>query len=427
MAVRSRPRAVVVVTGSELVRGDRLDANGPYLAAQLVRLGADPARIIVVGDREDDLSAAIAEGLTADICVLSGGLGPTHDDRTIELLARAAGRRVIVEPQLEREIGAVSRSIADRLNRPYGDFAAGVRKQASVPEGGVVLGLAGTAPGVLLEHEQGRVAVALPGPPLELRRLWPNAVATPALHAILERTKPRGHSLLRFFGPGESSIARALAEAGGEGDGLEVTICARDFEIHVDLFAEDGAVGRRDAVVAELRSEFQSELFSEDERPVEEIVLALARARGMTMATAESCTGGLVGARITAIPGASDVYVGGVVAYADSVKETQLGVSRAVLAEHGAVSAEAAAAMAQGVRLTLGADLGASVTGIAGPEGGSPEKPVGLVFLHVETPTDRQRVRVELPGDRERIRGRAAAWVLHQIRALLSRSGPPSA
>jgi nicotinamide-nucleotide amidase len=229
--------------------------------------------------------------------------------------------------------------------------------------------------------------------------------------------------VLRFFGPSESSVARALAGAGGEAPGLEVTVCARDFEIHVDVFAEEGAEAAGDALEAALRSEFGEQLFAEDERPVEEIVLALARAQGASIASAESCTGGLVGARLTSIPGASDAYVGGIVAYSNEVKEQQLGVPRDVLEQFGAVSAEAAEAMATGVRHALGADIGAAVTGVAGPDGGTAEKPVGLVFLHVSSASDHEAVRLELPGDRERIRGRATAWLLHQIRHVLSRSG----
>jgi nicotinamide-nucleotide amidase len=424
--VPSRPRATVVVTGSELVRGDRRDENGPFLAAQLLRLGAEPARIIVVGDREDELTAAIAEGLAADICICSGGLGPTHDDRTIETLARLTGRDLRIDEVLEREIEAVSRGFAERLGRPYHDFAPGVRKQASIPDGALVLGLAGTAPGVLVEHD-GRVAVALPGPPIELQRLWPRAVEAPPFARVLARAAPREHTVLRLFGPSESSVARALAEAGGEGDGLEVTICARDFEIHVDLFAEPGGEPRRTAVDRALRESFGSAVFADDERSVEEIVLELARRRGLTIATAESCTGGLAGARLTSVPGSSDVYVGGIVAYSNGVKESQLGVPAALIARHGAVSAECAEAMAQGVRAALHADVGASVTGVAGPGGGTPDKPVGLVYLHVEAGSDRVATRLELPGDRERIRGRATVWLLHHIRDVLSRSRAHSA
>jgi nicotinamide-nucleotide amidase len=419
--LQSRPRAVVVATGSELVRGAQLDANGPYLAGELLRLGAEPARILIVGDRAEELEAALREGLAADVCVTSGGLGPTHDDRTIELLARVAGRPLRLDPELERRIEAVSRGYAARVGRPYADFASGVRKQAMVPEGGAVLGLAGTAPGVLLEHEHG-VAVALPGPPTELRRLWPRAIEHPALARTLGRARPRAHTALRLFGPSESSVARALEEAGGETAGLEITICARGFEIHVDLFAEEEAADEAAAVEAALRGRFGTEVFAEDDhRAVEEIVLDLARQHGVTLATAESCTGGLVGARLTAVAGASDVYVGGVIAYADAVKAEQLGVAEDVLARYGAVSAEAAEAMAKGARETLRADVAVAVTGVAGPGGATPEKPVGLVFLHVETPRGATARRLDVPGDREPIRLRATAHALHLLRHALVR------
>ena len=415
----ARPRAVVVVTGSELVRGAQRDLNGPFLASELLRLGVDPGRIVIVGDQPAELEQAIREGLEADVCVLSGGLGPTHDDRTIELLARLTGRGLGVEPNLEAEIESFSRSVAERLGRPYGDFAAGVRKQAQVPAGSFVLGLAGTAPGILLEHDA-RVAIALPGPPAELRRLWPAAIAAEPFRQILARARPRGHRLLRFFGPSESAVARVLDEAGGEGAGVEVTVCARNLEIHVDLLAEEGSEQRAHELERALVRRFRDDLFAESETTIEEIVLGLCRSRRLTLATAESCTGGMVGSRLTDVAGASDVYLGGVVAYADDVKRRALGISTELLATNGAVSAETAAAMAQGVRRVIGADVGAAVTGIAGPGGGSLEKPVGLVFVHADTPEGSDGRRIDLPGDRETIRRRATAIVLHLLRGLLS-------
>ncbi len=176
-----------------------------------------------------------------------------------------------------------------------------------------------------------------------------------------------------------------------------------------------------------LLAEFGDQLFAEDERPVEELVLELARTRGLTLATAESCTGGIVGARLTGIAGSSDVYVGGVVAYANSVKVSALGVPEELLEAHGAVSAEAAAAMARGARERLDADVAAAVTGIAGPGGGTAEKPVGLVFLHVEAPDASRGIRLHLPGDREAVRVRAAAYLLHLLRRVLARSRDTSA
>jgi len=422
----SRPRAVVVVTGSELVRGSRRDLNGPFLASELLRLGVDPGRIVLVGDRPDELEDALREAVRADVCLTSGGLGPTHDDRTLELLSHVLGRPLRVDPGLELEIEAVSRSIAARLGRPYADFVHGVRKQAGVPEGGEVIGLAGTAPGILIEHDAG-VAVALPGPPAELRRLWPAALAAAPFQRLLARARPPDHRVLRFFGPGESAVAAVLDQAGGEGGGVEVTVCAREFEIHVDLYADDGDVSRVERLERALLEGFGGVLFAEDERPVEEIVLALCRARGLTLATAESCTGGMVGERLTGIAGSSDVYLGGVVAYANSAKASLLGVPAEVLDRHGAVSAASAAAMAEGARAAFGTDVAASVTGIAGPGGGTPEKPVGLVFAHVETPDGSFGRRLDLPGDRESIRSRATAVVLHLLREALTQSGDSSA
>jgi nicotinamide-nucleotide amidase len=406
------------VTGSELVRGERADRNGPFLAAEAVRLGLDPARITVVGDRAEDLEQAFRQGLEADLCLVTGGLGPTHDDRTIELVARAAGRELVVDDALEQEIEGVSRMFAARLGRPYEDFARGVRKQATLPVGALSLGLAGTAPGVVLDTS-GCVVVVLPGPPRELRRLWPRALETDPVRRVLERAPPRERVVLRFYGPPESGVAEALAEAGGDGDGVEVTICAREFEIHVDLVVEPGAEERGAALARIMRERLGKYLFSEDERTIAEIVLDLCRARGLTLATAESCTGGMVAARLTGVPGASDVFRGSIVAYANDVKATELGVSEEVLATYGAVSSETAAAMAHGVRARLGADLGVAVTGVAGPGGGTEEKPVGLVLVHVAGPDGEEARRTELPGDREMIRGRATAASLHLVRRLL--------
>jgi len=230
----TRPRAVVVVTGSELVRGDRTDLNGPYLAAELLRLGIEPARIVIVGDREDELADALGEGLRADLCVVSGGLGPTHDDRTVELVARAAGVGLRLDEPLHDQIGGISRRFAQRLGRPYVDFEAGVRKQATIPEGALSLGLAGTAPGLVLEAPRA-VVVVLPGPPAELRRLWAEALRVEPVRRVLDRAQPPELRLLRFFGASESAVAKALADAGGDGNGVEATICARDFEIKVDI------------------------------------------------------------------------------------------------------------------------------------------------------------------------------------------------
>jgi nicotinamide-nucleotide amidase len=417
----TRPRAVVVVTGSELVRGDRTDLNGPFLASELLRLGLEPARIVIVGDREDELAEAFAEGIRADLCVVSGGLGPTHDDRTVELVARATGVGLRLDKALHAEIEGISRRFAERMGRPYVDFETGVRKQATIPEGALSLGLAGTAPGLVLERD-GSVVVVLPGPPGELQRLWGRALETEPVQRVLARTQAPELRHLRFFGASESAVAKALADAGGDGNGVEATICARDFEIHVDLVVESGAQDRADELTAELVAPLERYLFSRDERPIEEIVLDVCRERRLTLGTAESCTGGLVAARLTSVPGSSAVFVGGVVAYADQVKAMELGVPADILERHGAVSAETAAAMARGARERLGTDLALSVTGIAGPDGGSDEKPVGLVYLHAVGPGGARSADFVFPGDRESIRRRAAVTALHLMRRLLAQS-----
>jgi nicotinamide-nucleotide amidase len=417
----TRPRGVVVVTGSELVRGDRTDRNGPFLAQELLGLGVEPARIAIVGDDPGELEAALREGLEADLCVVSGGLGPTHDDRTVEMVARAAGRELVVDSSLEAEIEAFSRGIAERLRRPYADFEAGVRKQATLPAGALVLGLAGTAPGFVLQSTSS-VIVVLPGPPAELRRLWPRALESEPVRRVLERAVRPQRRVLRFFGASESAVAHALAESGGEGDGLAATVCARDFEIHVDLVVEERGRERADELAASLRERLGPWLFAEDERPVEELVLDASRSLALSLAAAESCTGGLVAARLTSVPGASDVFVGGVVAYSDGLKSALLRVPAELLERHGAVSAETAAAMARGARERLGADVAVAVTGIAGPGGGTPEKPVGLVHLYAEGPDGGRGLELRLPGDRDAVRGRAAAAALHLVRELLAQN-----
>jgi nicotinamide-nucleotide amidase len=417
----SRPEASIVVTGSELVRGELADENGPFLAAELARLGLVCRHITVVGDDPYLLEAAIKQGLEADLCVISGGLGPTHDDRTVELLAKATGTTLIVDSELERAIDAVGRRFARNVGTTYHSYDEGVRKQASIPEGAHVLGLAGTAPGVTLQHER-CVAIDLPGPPPELRGLWARALENELVKALLERVPPFERRTLRYYGLSESTLAAALRDAGGDGGGVTATICARDRELVAELFVEPGAETRADELENALAAAGLDTLFARDERPIEQIVLELARAQQLTLGTAESCTGGLIADRLTEVPGASDVFRGSVVAYADEIKGSVLGVSEKTLAKHGAVSAECALELANGARRVLGVDIAVGITGIAGPSGGTVEKPVGLVFFYAAGPTGQITQELRFSGERNQVRRFAAVAALHLLRRLLTQN-----
>jgi nicotinamide-nucleotide amidase len=414
-----RPRAAIVASGSELVRGDRNDRNGPFLASALLRLGIDPVRITVVGDDPAELEEALRQGLEHDLLCVSGGLGPTHDDRTIELLAKAAGVGLAVDPGLEAEIERVTRAFSERMRRPY--VHDGVQKQATLPVGASHVGVVGTAPGVVFDTGS-CLAVALPGPPRELQAMWLRVLETDEFQRLLERAATNERRVMRFFGLSESALAKALADAGGDGDGVTVTICAREFELVADLFVEPGAEARAAEIEAAFEAAGETFLFSREEGSTPELVVRQLRERGLTLATAESCTGGLVAARLTDVPGASDVFLGSVVAYANDVKAASLGVPEETLRTFGAVSAETAAAMATGARARLGADVVVSVTGVAGPDGGTEEKPVGLVFLHAAGPMGEKALRLDLPGDRDTIRTRSTVAALHLIRRLVAES-----
>ena len=377
--------------------------------------------MLVVGDHPAQLESAVREALPLEVVVPSGGFGPTHDDRTVEMLAQAAGRGLSSIPRARAgDRGGLpgSRRTAPASVR---GFEPGVLKQATIPEGALSLGLAGTAPGVLLQVGS-TLTISLPGPPGELQRIWRNALERPELEELLSRAQSPEHRVLRFFGLPESAVARVMEGAGGEAGVLEATICAHDLEVQVDLVIPPGGEEQAERVTEALRDAHPRQLFAEDEEAVEAIVLRLARERGFKLGAAESCTGGLVSARLTSVPGASDVFLGGIVAYDNSVKTEELGVTPELLERHGAVSAETAASMASGARRSLSADVAVSVTGVAGPDGGTPEKPVGLVFLHAETPEISHGVELRLPGDRDAVRRRAAASALHLLRRVLTQS-----
>jgi nicotinamide-nucleotide amidase len=413
----SRPKAAILLTGNELLRGVISDQNAPHLARALERLGFSLTRTVIVGDDLADIRAGLRTALeTADLVVTSGGLGPTHDDRTVEAIAAEAGVPLVLDEEVLGRITGWTNGVAQRYGFERGRFDAGNRKQAHIPEGSEVLGIAGTAP-ALIVHMGDAHLVVLPGVPSELRRLWPLAPEHPALADLFARAQPRRQWMIRTYGIGESHVADLFAEAGGDPDGVETSICARNFEVEIDIRAEAGNEAGGAAMDERMTAALREFVFAHDERPLSEIVLGLLRERGWTAATAESCTGGMVAGKLTDIAGSSDVFAGGIVAYSNELKKSLLDVPAGLLEAHGAVSAEVAGAMAEGARERLGADVAVSVTGVAGPGGGTEEKPVGLVYLHVASPAGGEGRRMEWPGDRAIVRARATVAALQLLRA----------
>lgn len=415
-------RAGIVVTGTEVLTGRIADRNGPWISERLGELGVEVAHILVVGDRPGDLEAALrfmaAEEM--DLIVTSGGLGPTADDLTAEAVARFAGRELVLDEAMEEKIAAVLRAYGRRLRLDEEALRVANRKQAMVPEGATALDPVGTAPGLVVPAD-GRVVVVLPGPPRELRPMWPAALASEPVREVLARATPLHGYTLRMFGIPESEIARSLREIGAEGvdlDAVEVTTCLRRGEIEIDVRYREGAEQVAERLRAGLGERHRRHLFSLDGETIDAQVAALLA--GHRLGLAESCSGGLLAARITNLPGASAYLAGGVVAYSDEAKAELLGVDPGLIAARGAVSPEVAEAMAVGALDRFDADVAVSITGIAGPEGGTDEKPVGYVCFHARLAGGASIAREPLiPGDRADVRDRSALVGMHLLRILL--------
>lgn len=434
MHVSAAPRAGIVVTGTEVLSGRVRDRNGPWLADRLLELGVDLAYTTIVGDRAEDMRAAL-EFMAAhnlDLVLTSGGLGPTADDLTAEVVGRFQGRELALDEALEQRIAEIVRPLSERYPKlDRAAIATGTRKQAMVPRGASVLDPVGTAPGLVVAPAQGcsgPTIVVLPGPPRELQPMWRQATETDALRAAIAGAPSYRQRMLRLFGIPESEIAETLRVAEREGvnlAALEITTCLRGGEIEVVTRYETDAQGAYDAFVGVVERRHSDTLYSTDGTSIDDQVAALLRGDGnggsRTVAVAESCTGGLLLGRLINPPGASEYVLGGVVAYSNDAKIEQVGVSREAIERHGAVSEEVAKALADGARTRLGADIGVGLTGIAGPGGGSAEKPVGLVWFSVTGPDGASITRsATLPGGRADVRERAALVAMHLIRRLLT-------
>ena len=421
-------RAGIVVTGTEVLTGRIADANGPWLSEQLAEAGVEVAHIVVVADRPVDLTAALRflaeEGM--DLIVTSGGLGPTADDLTAEVVARFAGREMVLDEGMEAKIDEILRRFARRFDTDPVALREANRKQAMVPVGATPLDPVGTAPGLVVPAGE-RVVVVLPGPPRELQPMWPEAVATEPVREILARATPLHGYTLRMFGTPESEIAKSLREIEAEGvdlDSVEITTCLRRGEIEIDVRYRDEAAAVADAVRSGLAERHERHLFSLDGETIDSQVARLLQ--GHRLGLAESCSGGLLAARITDRPGASAYLAGSVVSYSNEAKAELLGVDPALIERHGAVSPEVAEAMALGALDRFGADVAVSITGIAGPGGGSEEKPVGYVCFNARLADGTAIARDPvIPGGRADVRERSALVGMHLLRNLLGGAEPP--
>jgi nicotinamide-nucleotide amidase len=415
-------RAGIIVTGTEVLTGRVRDRNGPWLSDRLLELGVELAHITICGDRPDDMRAQLQfmvdQGV--DLVITSGGLGPTADDLTIEVVAEFTGRQLVLDEDLERRIAEILRPLMARFrDLEFEAVRAANRKQALVPEGAHVIYPAGTAPGLVVPGKP--AIVVMPGPPRELHSMWPEAVESQAFREAVETRTRYEQQTLRLFGIPESEIAETLraAEASVEGfEELEITTCLRRGEVEVVTRWEPGAEAAWRALRGLISKRHARTLFSTDGSRVDDQVAKLLD--GRKLGVAESCTAGLVAARLTERAGSSAYFAGGVVAYSNEAKTDLLGVDPALIARHGAVSPEVAEAMTDGALERFHAQVAISITGVAGPGGGTDAKPVGYVCWCAKLSDGSMLARdVRLPGDRAEIRDRSTTVGMHLLRRLL--------
>jgi len=421
-----KPRAGILITGTEVLTGIISDRNGPWLSERLLEAGVDAETIQIVGDRRDDLLTALrfmAEQGHA-VIITSGGLGPTADDLTAEVVAEFTGREMILDPRLEKRIEEILAGLIRRWpNLDREAIRVSNRKQAMIPRGATVIDPVGTAPGLVVPPPAGArpTVVVLPGPPRELQPMWATVVATDAFRAAIAGAREYRRGMLRLFGIPESEIANTLRAAEAEGlelDQLEITTCLRRGEIEVSTRYEPPAEGAYQALVAFIRSRHRDTLYSDDGSTVDEQVTRLLD--GRKVAVAESETGGLMAARLTERPGSSAYFAGSVVAYSNAAKTALAGVDAELIERVGAVSEEVAEALADGAVERFDADFGIGITGIAGPDGGTDEKPVGLVWFSIASAEGERITRsTRLPGSRSDVRDRSTTVALHLLRRML--------
>jgi nicotinamide-nucleotide amidase len=415
-------KAEIIAVGSELLTPDRLDTNSLFLTDELNKLGIEVLRKTIVGDNRELLAEAFRDALNrVPVVIASGGLGPTEDDLTRETVADLLGRRLQRSEEVVRAIEARFRSFKR-------DMPAVNLRQAMVPEGAEVLeNPRGTAPGLWIE-DKGRMVALLPGPPRELKPLFIEQVL-PRLRHHISGVRMFSREL-RVTGMGESHVEERIRPIYTRYANVNTTILAApgEVQIHLRVWTDDGrqAETTLEEIVRSFELALGDRIFAHKGVPLEEVIAELLTTNRGTIATAESCTGGLLAERLTRIPGSSNYFLGGVVSYSNERKTVWTEVPAEMIAAKGAVSSEVAVALAEGIRRSVGSTFGVGITGIAGPGGGSEEKPVGTVHIALAAPHGTKERLVHLPGDREMIRFHASQLALDMVRIYYLYDGKPS-
>ena len=407
--------AEIIAIGSELLAPDRTDTNSLWLTEQLNRLGIEVKLKTIVGDDDARLEEAIKDATRrSKVVIATGGLGPTEDDITRKVTARALGRRLLLDEEVLAEIRQRFQSFG--VSMPERNS-----RQAMVIEDAEVLpNPNGTAPGMFIDH-QGTAIVLLPGPPREMKPMFENHVA----HRLSNRAGSQKvvRRMMRVAGMGESAVDEKIAPVYSKYDNPQTTILFNQSEIEIHLTArgrtEQDAEALLDRLSEEIEERLGNAIFAFAGEKMEEVVGLKLTVGGYTLAVAESCTGGLIAQRLTDVPGSSKYFIEGVVAYSNEAKMRTLGVEPILLLHHGAVSAPVAEAMAEGVRKRAGTDFGLAITGIAGPGGATEDKPVGLVFVALAMEAKTEHRKLIIPGDRHLIRWRASQAALDLLRRRL--------
>lgn len=413
----------LVSIGDELLLGFTIDTNAAYFARQAAAVGIRVVRRATVGDGAEEIAAAVRAGLErTGAVVTSGGLGPTADDLTKAAIAALFGRGMILDEGILESLRARWKA---RWSR---ELPVANRAQAMIPEGATILPNGhGSAPGIWLEDAQGRWVAMLPGVPREFRGMLADVLLPKMIERMGGATERRviRSRTLRTTGIAESAVADLLQRLDRTAFPASLAFLPGwegvDLRLTVRNVSPEEADTRLEAAAAQVRAPLADWIYGEGDDDLAEVVVHALRASGRTIAVAESCTGGMLGMRLTAVSGASHAVMGGVIAYDNAVKVRELGVRESTLAEHGAVSVETAREMAAGVRTKFGVDVGVSITGIAGPGGGTPEKPVGTVCIGVDLGGAVSAQRIVTIGDRHEIRQRSAQAALAKVlRALKS-------